>query len=219
MGYFDKNNVEVFGRQDASDALVSYKTVVLFQNISESRNRLTQAMIDRHGRNTKFVVKWNYVLDEDIVMPEGCLLEFDGGSIANEEGKDYTITGNETILIYHQDIDDVLKGVCLLEAWVFKGGFSGDYNDLKNKPTIPAAQIQSDWNQTDDSEPDYIKGKPDIPSATQVGNELPGTGTDGEMFFYTPVGGNAIPVWWYDGGWVKADGSPVLPEQTNDENE
>lgn len=39
-------------------------------------------------------------------------------------------------------------------------GFSGDYNDLINKPTIPAAQIQSDWNQQDDTELDYIKNKP-----------------------------------------------------------
>lgn len=39
-------------------------------------------------------------------------------------------------------------------------GFSGDYNDLINKPTIPAAQIQSDWNQQDDTKLDYIKNKP-----------------------------------------------------------
>ena len=42
---------------------------------------------------------------------------------------------------------------------------SGSYNDLSNKPTIPAAQIQSDWNQTDTSELDYIKNKPTIPAA------------------------------------------------------
>ena len=42
------------------------------------------------------------------------------------------------------------------------GGFSGDYNDLINKPTIPAAQIQSDWNQTNTSAKDYIKNKPTI---------------------------------------------------------
>ena len=39
-------------------------------------------------------------------------------------------------------------------------GFSGDYNDLINKPTIPASQIQSDWNQQDDTKLDYIKNKP-----------------------------------------------------------
>ena len=40
--------------------------------------------------------------------------------------------------------------------------FSGDYNDLTNKPTIPAAQIQSDWNQTDNTQKDFIKNKPTL---------------------------------------------------------
>ena len=47
---------------------------------------------------------------------------------------------------------------------------SGSYNDLSNKPTIPAAQIQSDWNQTNTSAKDYIKNKPTIP-ATQVNSD------------------------------------------------
>lgn len=42
--------------------------------------------------------------------------------------------------------------------------FSGSYNDLTNKPTIPAAQIQSDWNQTNTTKADYIKNKPTIPT-------------------------------------------------------
>ena len=36
---------------------------------------------------------------------------------------------------------------------------------IKNKPTIPAAQVQSDWNQADSEEPDFIKNKPTIPAA------------------------------------------------------
>jgi len=42
---------------------------------------------------------------------------------------------------------------------------SGSYNDLTNKPTIPAAQIQSDWNQTTTTAKDYIKNKPTKVSA------------------------------------------------------
>jgi hypothetical protein len=42
---------------------------------------------------------------------------------------------------------------------------SGDYDDIINKPTIPAAQVQSDWTQSDSSAPDYIKNKPSMPSA------------------------------------------------------
>ena len=40
---------------------------------------------------------------------------------------------------------------------------TGSYNDLTNKPTIPAAQIQSDWDQSDDTKVDYIKNKPTLP--------------------------------------------------------
>lgn len=39
---------------------------------------------------------------------------------------------------------------------------SGSYTDLSNTPTIPAAQIQSDWNQTNSTAKDYIKNKPDV---------------------------------------------------------
>ena len=41
---------------------------------------------------------------------------------------------------------------------------TGSYTDLINKPTIPAAQIQSDWNQTNNASLDYIKNKPTIPA-------------------------------------------------------
>ena len=39
---------------------------------------------------------------------------------------------------------------------------TGDYDDLLNKPAIPAAQVQSDWNQTNTSAVDFIKNKPDL---------------------------------------------------------
>jgi hypothetical protein len=37
---------------------------------------------------------------------------------------------------------------------------TGSYNDLTNKPVIPATQIQSNWTQTDPAAPDYINNKP-----------------------------------------------------------
>lgn len=48
---------------------------------------------------------------------------------------------------------------------------SGSYNDLTDKPTIPAAQIQADWNQTDTTAADYIKNKPTTPSLTGYATE------------------------------------------------
>ena len=44
-------------------------------------------------------------------------------------------------------------------------GFSGDYNDLTNRPTIPAAQQPSDWNAT--TGPTRILNKPGIPDVSQ----------------------------------------------------
>ena len=41
-------------------------------------------------------------------------------------------------------------------------GFSGDYNDLTNTPTIPAAQVNSDWNATTGVA--EILNKPTIPA-------------------------------------------------------
>ncbi len=73
---------------------------------------------------------------------------------------------------------------------------SGDYDDLTNKPTIPAAQvnadwnaasgvaqilnkptipdaqIQSDWNQTTTTAKDYIKNKPTIPDVTTKADKV-----------------------------------------------
>lgn len=43
---------------------------------------------------------------------------------------------------------------------------TGDYGDLLNKPTIPAAQVQSDWTQATTTAVDYIKNKPTIPTDT-----------------------------------------------------
>ena len=40
---------------------------------------------------------------------------------------------------------------------------TGSYGDLLNKPTIPAAQVQSDWEQTNTQAVDYIKNKTNMP--------------------------------------------------------
>ena len=68
--------------------------------------------------------------------------------------------------------------------------FSGNYQDLSNKPTIPAVQIQSDWNATTGLA--VIKNKPSIPGVPSVtvasasgGGNLSYNGGNGE-FTYTP---------------------------------
>ena len=55
-------------------------------------------------------------------------------------------------------------------TWNAKSDFSGSYNDLTDKPTIPAAQVQSDWNQTDNTAVDYIKNKPNFAAVATSGS-------------------------------------------------
>jgi hypothetical protein len=43
---------------------------------------------------------------------------------------------------------------------------TGSYADLTSKPTIPAAQVQSDWNEADSGAADYIKNKPTLGTAS-----------------------------------------------------
>lgn len=59
----------------------------------------------------------------------------------------------------HQDISGKANSADLAAV-----ATSGLYSDLSGTPTIPAAQIQSDWNQTNTEAKDYIKNKPTIPS-------------------------------------------------------
>ena len=43
-----------------------------------------------------------------------------------------------------------------------------DYTNFINTPTIPDAQIQSDWTQADNTKKDYIKNKPTIPTVNNA---------------------------------------------------
>lgn len=53
---------------------------------------------------------------------------------------------------------------------------TGSYNDLTDKPTIPAAQVQADWSQSNTSAVDYIKHKPNLATVAMTGsyNDLSG---------------------------------------------
>ena len=47
---------------------------------------------------------------------------------------------------------------------------SGSYDDLSDKPTIPAAQVQSNWAQTTTTAVDYIKNKPTLSTVATSGS-------------------------------------------------
>lgn len=86
-------NVKVTALTTNPNVPVTYKTIILKKNLVNGVNTLTQEMMS--AQNTKYVVKYDYVLGEDITIPANCVLEFDGGSIS-ASGSNDTITGTNT---------------------------------------------------------------------------------------------------------------------------
>lgn len=80
--------------------------------------------------------------------------------------------GNRMVVMYDPDYQQQYT-VSQEISNIFISNFSRQYNDLYGKPTIPAAQIQSDWNQTNTSSKDFIKNKPTIPSIEDSTRLLP----------------------------------------------
>ena len=97
-------NVKVTALTTNPNVPAQYKTIILKKNLVNGVNTLTQAMMNQ--TNTKYVIKYDYTLGDDITVPANCVLEFDGGSISGE----HTITGNNTsinaeiVKIFNTDI-------------------------------------------------------------------------------------------------------------------
>ena len=85
--------------------------------------------------------------------------------------------------------------------------FSNDYDDLDNKPTIPAAQVNSDWNAT--SGVAQILNKPTIPAA-QVNSDWNSTsGVSQILNKPTLTNGTVTSVGVTAGTGISVSGSPV----------
>lgn len=59
---------------------------------------------------------------------------------------------------------------------------TGNYSDLNGAPAIPAAQVQSDWAQSDTAAVDYIQNKPTIPTVNDATLTIQQNGTDVATF-------------------------------------
>lgn len=73
---------------------------------------------------------------------------------------------------------------------------------ILNKPTIPAEQIQADWNQTTTTAKDYIKNKPTIPDTSVFMTKANPTGTG--FFSLNRVSGSTV------GDYSFAEGSDTV---------
>lgn len=82
--------------------------VYLRKNISNGKNILTQDMINKP--NTRYIIQYDYDLNStEITIPEGCVLDFQGGSLRNG-----VIIGNRTGIaghpVYNIFNDTIIKG-------------------------------------------------------------------------------------------------------------
>lgn len=69
-------NIDVKTRADGSSKDCVFSTAILKYDVSILEQIVSE--------NTKYVVKWNYDLKNSTLrLPRNCILEFDGGRIAN----------------------------------------------------------------------------------------------------------------------------------------
>ena len=90
-------NVKVTALSTNPNVHAQYKTIILKKNLVNGVNTLTQEMINQI--NTKYIIKYNYILGENITVPENCILEFDGGSFENSTENNYSLTGTATKVV------------------------------------------------------------------------------------------------------------------------
>lgn len=90
-------NIKVTALTTNPNVPVTYKTIILKKNLVNGVNTLTQEMLS--ATNIKYIIKYNYILGEDITIPENCIIEFDGGSIANSTENSYSLTGTATKVV------------------------------------------------------------------------------------------------------------------------
>lgn len=119
-------NVKVTALTTNPNVPVTYKTVILKKNLVNGVNTLTQEMMST--ANTKYVIKYNYVLGEDVTIPIGCILEFDGGNISGE----HTIIGQNTLIksINENIFNGVLFAGSFLTLDILANWFAAD-NDAQ----------------------------------------------------------------------------------------
>lgn len=71
-------------------------------------------------------------------------------------------TDDPTLFNQLKGLDDAITALQRAYAGLATVATSGDYRDLSHKPTIPDAQVQSDWSQSDNTKKDFIKNKPNL---------------------------------------------------------
>ena len=135
---------------------------------------------DFHELNDDWIIGHIKKNEKDIAALQNTIVnlnfEFDRKA---DKATTYTKTEVDTLLLGKADVSDIpdmsnyydksetdnLLSVKADSSSLATVATSGSYNDLLNKPTIPAAQVNSDWNAS--SGVAQILNKPTIPTAVK----------------------------------------------------
>jgi hypothetical protein len=113
---------------------------------------------------------------ETVQFENGTATANPGDYIINDADP-FSISPSHTLVLTEEEFEWLYQPVNLSrEGRLDNVAFSGDYDDLSDKPTIPAAQVNSDWNSV--SGVSQILNKPTINSGT-VTSVTAGTGLSG----------------------------------------
>lgn len=99
---------------------------------------ITSANISTWNGKSDFSGSYNDLTNKPTIPSKTSQLTNDSGYITSYTETDPIYSASVAAGITSSDIT----------AWNNKSDFSGNYNDLTDKPTIPAAQVNSDWNAT-----------------------------------------------------------------------
>ena len=212
--------------RNASNALVANAPVGVRVSILEGGADGNVAYVEKHTATTNVNGLLTIEIGGGLVLQGSfASIKWDLGQLFLKTEIDPAGADNYTIISTQQ----LLSVPYALFAKEAGNGFSGNYNDLTNKPTIPqnlgdltndagyvtiddiasATQIQSDWAQTDISAVDFIKNKPTIPDDNNLvhltGNEtITGDKTVTSDFSLKNIGsgGNVTPYLTFQRGTI-----------------
>lgn len=113
------------------------------------------------GTDLKVDIAGTTVLTVDVSNEATYDFSYDAGFFRIEG----TSSGHQVRDVFLAPIMSFTSDVYMSRGLFAEKYFNVDYTDLKNKPTVPPAQIQSDWTQTDNTKVDFIKNKPPLAAA------------------------------------------------------
>lgn len=135
---YDKHGFSGMGRVILRKNIQSVSETIGNVTTITRMNLLTQHMVNK--ANTIYIIQYDYDLNgQHIIIPENCILKFEGGSISNGE-----ITGNNTVLVYYQQT--------IFDTIVTHGTFiNGFRDDIKKEEDAEEQKDDGTSENTDGS--------------------------------------------------------------------